>query len=112
MKRLKCATAASWRADAKAKRLTMSCFFFLLLLLVVVVIRPGVNGLPDVARVTYLQSVEDIYSAVSTLRSTHGLEIKVEFSTKRGYYLSIPLTSSDMTLPECFIQGLSEGWQG
>jgi len=67
--------------------------------------RPGVNGLLDVARVTYLQSVEDIYATASALSTAHNLEIRVEYGNKRGYYLVIPASSLDNNnLPEVFIQ--------
>jgi len=85
-------------------------------------VKPGINGLLDVARKTYLQSVEDVYelakqysAALNANTATVGedgvapagqplVDIKVSFSTTRGYILVIPNTVNP--LPAGFIQAV------
>jgi DNA mismatch repair protein MSH4 len=63
----------------------------------------GTDGLLDVARKTYLQTVEDIYAEAERLTSEYECDIKVHYTQARGYHLKIPGTLS--VLPdECFIQ--------
>jgi len=78
--------------SAKTRRL-QECF----------AVSAGLCGLLDVARKTFLQSVEDIYALASTYAKDHGLpELRVLYSTSRGYYLSLPSSLAD--LPPVFIQ--------
>ena len=69
-------------------------------------VQPGVSGLLDVSRKTYLQSVEDIFAQGQRHGSELGRNVKVSFSTGRGYYLQI--AHDDETgsepLPDEFIQ--------
>ncbi len=78
--------------SAKTRRL-QECF----------AINAGICGLLDVARKTFLLSVEDIYALASQYAKEHGLpELRVLYNANRGYYLSLPATIGD--LPPIFIQ--------
>ena len=66
-------------------------------------IRSNVNNFLDVARVTFLQCVEDIYGLADTYTSSLGIEVKVSHSSTRGYYLQIPYQEG-MMLPNMFLQ--------
>ena len=49
----------------------------------------GMDGMLDVSRKTYLQTVEEIYEEATALGDKHGIEIKVHYSTSRGYHLKV-----------------------
>ena len=69
-------------------------------------IRPMVNSFLDVARKTFLQSVEDIHEAAETYSLSLGASVKVAQNSSRGYYFSVPssvLGENDF-LPAEFIQ--------
>lgn len=73
-------------------------------------IQPGVSGLLDVSRKTFLQSVEDIYANAESLSKATGKTIKVQVSQSRGYYLQVMHDVDDADgsiLPEEFIQQVS-----
>ncbi|RYG67727.1 hypothetical protein EON64_06820 [archaeon] len=70
-------------------------------------IKPGIDGLLDVARKTFLQTMEEIHGMAETYSRHVELDVKVAYSTSRGYYLVIPATSSTSeTLPDIFIQAV------
>jgi DNA mismatch repair protein MSH4 len=66
-------------------------------------IQSNVNNFLDVARVTFLQTVEDIYSLADTYEMSLGVEVKVSHSSTRGYYLQISYHEG-MILPNIFVQ--------
>lgn len=67
-------------------------------------LKPGINGLLDVARKTYLQSVEDIYSLCETYSIELQSPVKVVYNSSRGYYVTI---SNDINpIPPGFIQAV------
>ncbi|CAM9831328.1 unnamed protein product [Pylaiella littoralis] len=53
-------------------------------------VRPDVDGMLDVARQTFLQSMEDIYQAADAMTEDNGYQVKVACSVSRGYHLVIP----------------------
>ncbi len=69
-------------------------------------VRPLVNGYLDVARKTFLQSIEDIHESADTHAITLGHPIKVSHNNSRGYFLSIPVEAlgSGEYLPAEYIQ--------
>jgi DNA mismatch repair protein MSH4 len=52
-------------------------------------VRAGVSGLLDVARSTYLQSVEEIYQEAAEYARVMGVAVKVAQSANRGFYLQV-----------------------
>lgn len=63
------------------------------------------DGLLDVARKTYLQTVEEIYDEASDLSQKYDIDIRVHYTVARGYHLKIP---NDLpTIPDEFVQVLS-----
>jgi DNA mismatch repair protein MSH4 len=65
-------------------------------------LRNGVHGLLDVARKTFLQTVEDIYALGERYSAELSVTIKVTFNAARGYYLLVP--ASLAPLPAQFTQ--------
>ncbi|CAB1104368.1 unnamed protein product [Ectocarpus sp. CCAP 1310/34] len=57
----------------------------------------------DVARTTFLQSMEDIYQAADAMTEEHGYQVKVSCSVSRGYHLIIP---AGVDLPPGLIQAV------
>jgi DNA mismatch repair protein MSH4 len=67
-------------------------------------LKPGINGLLDVARKTYLQSVEDIYSLCESYSIELQSPVKAVYNSSRGYYITI---SKDINpIPPGFIQAV------
>ncbi|KAI7858222.1 muts domain V-domain-containing protein, partial [Circinella umbellata] len=68
-------------------------------------VKSGVNGLLDVARQTYKETIEDIYEMAGEYNETSGLNTKLQFNAPKGFYLSLPTDQVDQntTLPEIFI---------
>lgn len=63
----------------------------------------GMDGMLDVARKTYLQTVEEIYAEAEKLSREYDCSIKVHNTQARGYHLKLP--GSLTSLPgDCFIQ--------
>ncbi|KAL0231621.1 hypothetical protein GEMRC1_011025 [Eukaryota sp. GEM-RC1] len=55
-------------------------------------VRPGISALLDVARQTYVETVEDIQKLVEHTKSEYNLtNLKLHFSAKKGHYLSLPI---------------------
>lgn len=63
----------------------------------------GADGILDVARKTYLQTVEEIYAEASALGEAHDLPLKVHYSSTRGYHLRVPVDHAD-ALSDEFVQ--------
>ncbi|KAI9276945.1 muts domain V-domain-containing protein, partial [Phascolomyces articulosus] len=58
-------------------------------------VKSGVNGLLDVARQTYKETIEDIYEMASEYNESSGLNIKLQFNAPKGFYLSLPADQLD-----------------
>ncbi|KAG0239065.1 MutS protein msh4 [Mortierella sp. GBA43] len=54
-------------------------------------VKAGCNGLLDVARQTYKETINDIFEVVNRYVDEYGLSLKVQFSVSMGYYLSTTL---------------------
>ena len=69
-------------------------------------VKPSVNGYLDVARKTFLQSIEDIHEAAETHAISLGQPIKVSHNNSRGYFLAVPIEAlgDGEYLPAEFIQ--------
>ncbi|KAJ5068017.1 muts protein [Anaeramoeba ignava] len=68
-------------------------------------IKSGINGLLDVARKTYSETIEDIYKLVELYKEEYQIpNLKLLYTRKRGYYLSIPLAIGH--LPEVFVKAI------
>jgi DNA mismatch repair protein MSH4 len=63
------------------------------------------SGLLDVARSSFIQCVEDIYSSAASLSEDLGVTIKVVHTASRGYHLSIPIEAQP--LPILFTQAVA-----
>lgn len=62
-------------------------------------VRPGVDGLLDVARKTYLQSLNDIHALVDELRGRLGMPaLQLRYTETRGFHLFLP--GRPATLPD------------
>ncbi|KAF9359640.1 MutS protein msh4 [Mortierella sp. NVP85] len=51
-------------------------------------VKAGCNGLLDVARQTYKETINDIFEVVNHYVDEYSLNLKVQFSVSMGYYLS------------------------
>lgn len=66
-------------------------------------IRPGIDGLLDVARKTFGECVEDIHNLTNLYKTQYKLDkLQLQYNHKRGYFLGI--NKFDVMLPEIFIQ--------
>lgn len=63
----------------------------------------GTDGMLDVARKTYLQTVEDIYEHAEALTREFDCSVKVHNTQARGYHLKLPSTLESIP-GTCFIQ--------
>ncbi|KAI9321902.1 muts domain V-domain-containing protein [Dichotomocladium elegans] len=69
-------------------------------------IKAGVNGLLDVARQTYKETMEDIYELANEYSESSGLPIKLQFSATKGFFLCLSeghLKHGQYDLPPTFI---------
>jgi DNA mismatch repair protein MSH4 len=66
-------------------------------------LRAGRNALLDVSRATFQQCIEDMYRLGDIYSDQLECQVKLLYSTQRGYYLSIPIHAVDI-LPEMFLQ--------
>ncbi|KAG0299101.1 MutS protein msh4, partial [Dissophora globulifera] len=51
-------------------------------------VKAGCNGLLDVARQTYKETINDIFEVVNRYVEDYNIHLKVQFNTAMGYYLS------------------------
>ncbi|TDH71029.1 uncharacterized protein CCR75_002400 [Bremia lactucae] len=65
-------------------------------------VRAGVDGMLDVARRTYLDTIEKIHDIVHSYKENVGIPIRLNYTAKRGYHLSLPANTRD--LPASFIE--------
>ncbi|KAJ8652676.1 hypothetical protein O0I10_011683 [Lichtheimia ornata] len=69
-------------------------------------VKAGVNGLLDVARQSYKETMEDIYEMATEYCQTTNLNIKLQFNASRGFFLTLPvdqLKGGEGDLPSIFI---------
>ena len=67
-------------------------------------VKAGVNGLLDVARQTYRESITDAYEHVNTLKEEHNLPLAAKFDTARQFYIGLSASElEDRDLPPIFI---------
>ncbi|KAI8383998.1 muts domain V-domain-containing protein [Blakeslea trispora] len=67
-------------------------------------IKAGVNGLLDVARQTYKETTEDIYELIEQYNEAYGLQMKLQFNSSSGFYITIAKTDDEEhPLPPEFI---------
>ncbi|KAF2744082.1 hypothetical protein M011DRAFT_489176 [Sporormia fimetaria CBS 119925] len=67
-------------------------------------VKSGVNGLLDVARTTYKESMEDAYQHSTELSQEHDLQLELKYETARQFYIRIPMVElDDRPLPPVFI---------
>ncbi|XP_071446846.1 mutS protein homolog 4-like [Hetaerina americana] len=71
-------------------------------------VKPGINGLLDVARKTYSEIVGDITTYVSELGEEHSLNLRVNYNATRGFHIQlVPLDNiviNKTRLPAEFMQ--------
>lgn len=67
-------------------------------------LRSGLDGLLDVARKTFLQSVEDIYKLAEKYAMELDAPVKVCFNSNRGYHIAVP--SDLQSLPKEYVQAV------
>jgi DNA mismatch repair protein MSH4 len=68
-------------------------------------VRSTTSSLLQVARTTYTESLEDMTALVDELRLRTGLaSLRIRYSTKKGYFLSVPTAAVGATLPADFVQ--------
>ncbi|KAF2206079.1 hypothetical protein GQ43DRAFT_406197 [Delitschia confertaspora ATCC 74209] len=66
-------------------------------------VKSGVNGLLDVARVTYREAMEDAYQHSEELRQEHNFPLKLKYDNIRGFYILIAVADiEDRALPPVF----------
>jgi DNA mismatch repair protein MSH4 len=67
-------------------------------------VKLGINGLLDVARQTYKETMSDIYAMSKLYEENHALPIKLQYARKEGFYLTLPIDyASKVTLPDVFV---------
>ncbi|KAI8604094.1 DNA mismatch repair protein Msh4 [Dissophora ornata] len=67
-------------------------------------VKAGCNGLLDVARQTYKETINDIFEVVNRYVEDYDINLKVQFNTTMGYYLSTNVNQPDGgELPLIFI---------
>ncbi|CAI5704240.1 unnamed protein product [Peronospora effusa] len=68
-------------------------------------VRAGVDGMLDVARRTYLDTIEKIHEVIHTYKENLGIPIRLTYTSRRGYHLAVPINTKD--LPASFIERVS-----
>lgn len=77
-------------------------------------VKPGVNGVLDVARKTLTETLDDIRRTVQREKESTRLDkLSMAFSVKRGYHMSVPIegTAREMirSLPSSFVEPVQRG---
>ncbi|KAF8773833.1 MutS protein like protein [Argiope bruennichi] len=69
-------------------------------------VKPNINGLLDVARRAYSESVNDVSDIVKQLEKQYNLPLQVGYSSVRGFFIQIPckLLSPQKELPSVFLK--------
>ncbi|KAI5795133.1 muts domain V-domain-containing protein [Geopyxis carbonaria] len=67
-------------------------------------VKSGVNGLLDVARVTYKELTEDVHTYLEALTKEYEIQLELRFESGRGYFFRVPFADiEDRLLPEVFV---------
>lgn len=67
-------------------------------------VKSGVNGLLDVARQTYKESLTDAYEHIQQLAEEHNLPLEAAYDNARQHYIRLPVSElEDRNLPPVFI---------
>lgn len=77
-------------------------------------VKPGVNGVLDVARKTLTETLDDIRALVRQEKEDQGLDkLVMAFSVKRGYHMSLPVEGAARAtirnLPASFVEPVQQG---
>ncbi|KAF9420065.1 hypothetical protein BGZ94_009231 [Podila epigama] len=68
------------------------------------------NGLLDVARLTYKETIGDIFEVVNGYAEQYGINLKIQFNANMGYHLSITTDLLDgRPLPLVFVNVVKKG---
>ncbi|GFT87305.1 mutS protein homolog 4 [Nephila pilipes] len=69
-------------------------------------VKPNINGLLDVARRAYSESVNDVSDIVKQLEKQYNLPLQVGYSSMRGFFIQIPckLLPAGKELPQIFLK--------
>ncbi|CAI5738619.1 unnamed protein product [Hyaloperonospora brassicae] len=65
-------------------------------------VRAGVDGMLDVARRSYLDTIEKIHEVIHMYKENLGIPIRLNYTARRGYHLAVPVNTKD--LPASFIE--------
>jgi DNA mismatch repair protein MSH4 len=72
---------------------------------IVFAVQSGVNGLLDVARKSYTETVEDMNALLAAYQARFGMpSMQLQFVVGRGYHLSLPPPPAGAELPADFVQ--------
>jgi DNA mismatch repair protein MSH4 len=72
---------------------------------IVFAVQSGVNGLLDVARKSYTETVEDMNALLASYQARFGMPtMQLQFVAGRGYHLSLPPPPASTELPPEFVQ--------
>ena len=63
-------------------------------------VKPNINGLLDVARRTYTETVDDIAELIKQLGSQYNLPLKTGYNSTRGFFVQMHSSSKDSTTPD------------
>ncbi len=65
----------------------------------------GINPLLDVARKTYVETIEEMHNIAARYREEYNIpSIKLQFGVRRGHYIAID-AKAPTALPDLFLQG-------
>ncbi|KAG0332982.1 MutS protein msh4, partial [Podila humilis] len=68
------------------------------------------NGLLDVARLTYKETIADMFEVVNCYAEQYAIHLKVQFNTNMGYHLSTTVDAlEDQPLPLVFVNVVKKG---
>nr|XP_015920882.2 mutS protein homolog 4 isoform X1 [Parasteatoda tepidariorum] len=69
-------------------------------------VKPNINGLLDVARRAYCESVNDVSDIVQQLEAQYSLPLQVGYNSLRGFFIQIPLKNfpASKELPTIFLK--------
>ncbi|KAI1264271.1 DNA mismatch repair protein Msh4 [Xylariaceae sp. FL1019] len=72
-------------------------------------VRSGIDGLLDVARQTYKEATEDVYSHVEEINREYNMVTEVKFDNRRKFWLRLRDTDfEDRTLPDILINTITK----
>ncbi|TMW68241.1 hypothetical protein Poli38472_005709 [Pythium oligandrum] len=59
-------------------------------------VRAGIDGMLDVARRTYLDTIEKIHELVHKFKGSMEVPVRLSYSSRRGYHLVLPCNAKDI----------------